>query len=141
MTLYDIAASTKVTNINSLIGAAGSIEFYTSGGYPTTGLMGTTALNLSNPAMNGTTSDATNYTGTFAAIATATMAAAGTQTVSIFALWNTNDAASRTAARTGTNVVLTGSVGTNAGDITFNTNVWSEGDNIQISSLTFVQPK
>lgn len=138
MKLYNLAATNMVGSINTAIGGTGYIQFYTNTTAltQTTGMITGRGLTLSQTAIGMFTTSldptGTNFTGVFNAIASATVANSGT--VAYFGIW-TN------AGTADTDIILTGTVALAAADITFNTTNWDLGDNIQITSLTFVQPK
>jgi len=134
MTLENIVAANMILGVNTAIGAAGAIDFYTAtGDIPATGMLNTTGrLRLSSTPI-GTTATNSNV-GTFTAITSNTVKVSGT--VAFFAILSSTTGVITTA----TWVRLTGSVGTDTGDITFNTTVWDVNDNVSITSLTFTQP-
>jgi hypothetical protein len=116
--------------INTAIGASACIDFYAAATHiPTTGLLGTSSqILLAATAMGTRTANATTAYGTFAAMTGGT--AASTGTVAFFAIKTATNA---------TDAVFTGSVGTAASDINFNTVDLDAGDNIGITALTFTQ--
>jgi hypothetical protein len=138
------AASTTTPGNTGGIGASGAIDFYTTTDVFTstqtvTGMLNVASRVLMNSTPIGTFSTSGDPTGTrctavFNAMTTGT--AAVTATAAYFAILNTN-----AGTATVGNLVLTGSVGTSLMDINFNVVNWDTGDNISITSLTFVQPK
>lgn len=144
MHLYNVIGTSILTQINTAIGANGSVDFFTAtGNIPTTGLLNTSSrVRFAANAMNapaGITTSAADPTGTqcvgaFAAMTTGTVAVTGTALY--FAILNT------TATNPGAgNVLFTGSVATQSADLNFNTNVWDALDNVNITSLNFLAPQ
>ena len=145
MYLYDSFATVMLQQLNATstgggIGAAGAIDFFTNTtAIPGTGMLGASSRVLMSSTPVSTFSTSTDPTGTrctavFQAMTTGT--ASVTATAAYFAILNTN-----AGAATAGNIVLTGSVGTSGADLNFNVVNWDTGDNISITSLTFVQPK
>ena len=143
--LYQLnAASTTTPGNTGGIGASGAIDFYTTSDVFTstqtvTGMLNVASRVLFSSTPVGTFSAAGDPTGTrctavFNAMTTGT--AAVTATAAFFGILNTNAGTATTG-----NIVLTGLVGTSGSDINFNVTSWDTGDNISITSLTFVQPK
>lgn len=138
MKLYNLAATNMVGSINTAIGGTGYIQFYTNttAMTQTTGMITGSGLAMHTTAIGTFTTSAdptgTAFTGVFNTIASATVANSGT--VAYFGIWTNAGTAT-------TDIILTGTVLTQTADITFNTTSWDVGDNIQITSLTFVQPK
>jgi hypothetical protein len=140
MLLVNTVGKAMTDAVQTAIGANGRIQFYTqTTDLPTAGGAGTNILSnglgVSSTPFSGTASNATYVTRTFGPITTDTVAAGGNRTAIIFAILNTSATTCTSDA-----IVLTGSVGTNAGDIQFNTNVWTASDNVAITALTFTQP-
>jgi hypothetical protein len=138
------AAATTSTTVAGGIGTQGSIDFFTNTtSIPATGMLETSTRVLFpsgvtpiNTYATDGSNPGTRCTATFKAMTTGVVATGYTASaVSYFAILNTNAGAAAAG-----NVVLTGTVGTNAGDIQFNVTSWDTGDNISITSLTFVQP-
>lgn len=142
MRLYNTVANTMLTNIASLIGANGSIDFFTtSGDIPTTGLLNQSSrVKMSSTPISNVLTDGSNpstqSTGAFGPLSTGT--AARTGIAAFFAILNTNAGAVTDITE---HVLFTGSVATQAADMNFNTNSWDAGDNIVISGLNFIQPQ
>lgn len=146
MKLYDSFAVLMLNQLNATagangIGTQGSIDFFvsTTNLNGLTGIMGASSRVMFSSTPVGTFSTSgdfttgTRCTAVFNAMTTGTVATTGT--AAYFAILNTN------ATATTGNIVLTGSVGTSASDINFNVVGWDTGDNISITSLTFVQPR
>ena len=145
MKLFNVIATSILTQINTTIGANGSIDFFTTtANIPTTGMLNTSSrVKLAANAMNAPTGITTGAadpagntsTGAFSAMTTGTVSGAGN--AAYFALLNTN-----TGAGVMTNVLFTGSVGVGtAFDLNFNTTAWSAADNVNITSLNFLAPQ
>jgi len=132
MTLEDACRNAMVDSVDDLIGTAGLIRVYQTASYATatgtvTGAL--VSLTCSNPAM----AVATNGTGTFNTISSATATNCGAGAIATaFGLYS---------GTTAGDVLLTGTVRTDTGDINFNTVDWDNSDNIQITTLSFTQPE
>lgn len=165
MKLYDQIARAFLAAVNEAasddwdvaggIGSTGSIDFFTSGGSALLNT-GTTGASIDSVRMLGTGAAriafsstplqditgvgilGTRAIGTFDIQAT-TAVVANAGVAAYFAILNST----ATTGLTLGNVVLTGTVSTNAGsgDIRFNITDWAAGDQVSITSLTFVQPK
>lgn len=162
MKLYDQIARAFLAAVNEAassdwataggIGTQGSIDFFTTSALLSAG---TTGASIDSGRMFGTGARiafsstplqsitgagiaGTRAIGTFN-MPTTTAMVANAGTAAYFAILNST-------ATTGLilgNVVLTGTVSTNvgSGDIRFNIVDWAAGDQVSITSLTFVQPK
>lgn len=163
MKLYDQIARAFLAAVNETgtndwgsaggIGSTGSIDFFTTSALLSTGattasidsgrMLGTGAARIafsSTPLQDitGVGILGTRAIGTFDIQAT-TAVVANAGVAAYFAILNST----ATTGLTLGNVVLTGTVSTNAGsgDIRFNITDWAAGDQVSITSLTFVQPK
>lgn len=152
MKLYDAFALGMLAELDATttaggIGTQGSLDFYTLSSVFTSTQTVTGMLNVASRvkisgtkaiSVYSTSTNMTRCTAVFNAMTTGVVDTGYTAAaVGFFAILNTNAGTASTA-----NIVLTGTVMTGTtGDINFNVTSWDSGDNISITSLTFVQPQ